>query len=181
MKLFTTTAVTVVLSLILIDFVSTQLYQKSINWDNRAQGQYTDAMAKADFGSVSGWKNDRASISDGKLRITLRKNALGGESGIISNTRIPDGSAYELDFDVRFHSQFDWSRGGKVGFGFGIGNRNTGCNPPKDGAGGTLRLMWYNDNKRVYFIPYVYYYGMPGQCGDKFGKSYPSTGMSSYS
>ncbi|CAF3942821.1 unnamed protein product [Rotaria sordida] len=161
--------------------LSTQLYQKSINWDNRAQGQYTDAMAKADFGSVSGWKNDRASISDGKLRITLRKNALGGESGIISNTRIPDGSAYELDFDVRFHSQFDWSRGGKVGFGFGIGNRNTGCNPPKDGAGGTLRLMWYNDNKRVYFIPYVYYYGMPGQCGDKFGKSYPSTGMSSYS
>jgi hypothetical protein len=138
-------------------------------------------MAKADFGSITGWKDDRAMISGGKLRITLRKNALSGESGILSSIRIPDGSAYELDFDVRFHSQFDWSRGGKVGFGLGIGNRNAGCKVPTDGGGGTLRLMWYNNNKRVYFIPYVYHYGMPGQCGNNFGKSYPTVGMSSYS
>jgi hypothetical protein len=108
-------------------------------------------MAKSDFGSVSGWNNNRAMISDGTLRIKLEKNALSGAGGIISATKIPEGSAYELDFDVRFHSQFDWSRGGKVGFGFGIGNRNTGCNVPTDGAGGTLRLMWYNNasTKRV--------------------------------
>ncbi|CAF0759571.1 unnamed protein product [Adineta steineri] len=133
-------------------------------------------MAKSDFGSVSGWHNDRAMISNKNLRITLRKNALSGESGIVSATRIPDGSAYELDFDVRFHSQFDWSRGGKVGFGLGIGNRNTGCNVPFDGAGGTLRLMWYNDGKRVYFYPYVYHAGMAGPCGSNFGKLYPSSG-----
>jgi hypothetical protein len=105
--------------------VSTHPYQKSINSDNHPQGQCSDAMAKADFGSIRGWKNDRASISNGKLRITLRKNAVSGESGIVSNTRIPDGSGHELDFDVRFHSQFDWSCGEKVGFGLGIGNRNT--------------------------------------------------------
>ena len=168
-------------SVCLLNSASTQLYQKSFNWTNYVDGQYTEAMAKDDFGSVSGWKNDRISISGGNLGITLRKDALSNDCGIISNTGIPEGSAYELDFDVRFHSEFDWSRGGKVGFGLGIGNRNTGCNLPTDGAGGTLRIMWYNDNKRVYLIPYVYYYGMEGPCGDNFGKSYPSTGMSPYS
>jgi hypothetical protein len=102
-------------------------------------------MAKSDFGSVTGWNNNRAMISDGTLRITMEKNALSAAGGLISNTEIPDGRAYELDFDVRFHSRFEWSRGGKVGFGFGIGNGNTGCHLPIDGAGGSLRLMWYND------------------------------------
>ena len=125
----------------LLNLAWTQLYQKSINWANRVEGQYTEAMAKADLGSVSGWRNDRTFISGGKLCITLREDALSDEGGIISNTKIPEGSAYELDFDVRFDSQFDWSRGGKVGFGLGIGNRNTGCNPATDGAGGTQRLM----------------------------------------
>ncbi|CAF3932615.1 unnamed protein product, partial [Rotaria sordida] len=158
---------------------SAQSYQKSINWDTRGHQQpYTDAMARSDFGSVTGWNNNRAMTSSGTLRITVEKNALSGAGGLISNTRIPDGSAYELDFDVRFHSQFDWSRGGKVGFGFGIGNGNTGCNLPTDGGGGTLRLMWYQNpsTKRVYFHPYVYHAGMPGPCGSNFGKSYPSSG-----
>ena len=161
--------------------VSSKLYEKSINWDNYAdQQEYTNAMARSDFGSVTGWKNSRAMISKGTLRIKMERNALSGAGGLISNTRIPAGSEYELDFDVRFHSQFDWSRGGKVGFGLGIGNRNTGCNLPTDGGGGTLRLMWYNNTcaKRVYFQPYIYHYGMSGPCGSNFGKSYPSSGIS---
>lgn len=156
------------------------MYQKTINWDKYSHQQtYTDVMARSDFGSVTGWKNNRAMISDGTLRITIEKNALSGDGGVISNTKIPEGSAYELDFDVRFHSQFEWSRGGKVGFGFGIGNGNTGCNLPTDGAGGSLRLMWYNnpDTERVYFHPYIYHYGMSGPCGSNFGKTYPSSGL----
>ncbi|CAF3144779.1 unnamed protein product [Rotaria sp. Silwood2] len=62
--------------------------------------------------------------------------------------KIPGASFYSLqysDFDVKFHSQFDWGRGGKVGFGFGIGigNGNTGCKIPTDGAGGSFCLVWY--------------------------------------
>jgi hypothetical protein len=45
---------------------------------------------------------------------------------VIANIDISDGSAYELDYDVRFHSQFDFSRGGKIGFGFLVGDGNTG-------------------------------------------------------
>jgi hypothetical protein len=157
------------------------MYQKTINWSKYADQQtYTAAMARADFGSVTGWVDSRAMTSNGTLRITIVKNALSGDGGLISNTKLPNGTAYELDFDVRFDRQFDWSRGGKVGFGFGIGNGNTGCNLPLDGAGGSLRLMWYNntDAKRVYFYPYVYYYGMPGPCGSNFDKLYPSSGTS---
>ena len=159
---------------------SAGMYQKSLNWSKYADQQpYTTAMAKADFGPVTGWVDSRATTSNGTLRITILKEALSGDGGLIANTHIPDGTAYELDFDVRFHSQFDWARGGKVGFGFGIGNDNTGCNVPHDGAGGSLRIMWYNDpsSKRVYFTPYLYYVGMPGPCGDTFGKSYPSSGV----
>lgn len=116
-------------------------------------------------------------ISGQTVRITLQKDAVREASGVQAKLDLPSGTAYELDFDVKFHTQFNWSRGGKVGFGFGIGNANTGCNVPTDGGGGSLRIMWYqDDNKRVYFHPYVYHVGMTGKCGDNFSKSYPKTG-----
>lgn len=149
----------------------------SENWDSYVHGsQYTSAQAAADFGNISGWNQARSMISNGNLRVTLEPNALSGAGGIVSNIDVSDGSAYELDFTIRFHSQFDWSRGGKVGFGFAIGEGNAGGDPAWDGNGGTLRLMWYNNNGRVYFHPYVYYRDQPGQYGDNFGKSYPSSG-----
>lgn len=149
----------------------------SENWDSYTHGnQYTTAQASADFGNISGWNQGRSMISNGNLRVTLEPNALSGAGGIVSNIDVSDGSAYELDFDVRFHSAFDWSRGGKLGFGFSVGEGNAGGDPGWDGNGGTLRLMWYNNNGRVYFHPYVYHRDQAGQYGDNFGKSYPSSG-----
>lgn len=150
----------------------------SENWDGYTHGStYTTAQASADFGNVSGWNQSRAMISNGNLRITVLANALSGAGGNIANIDVADGSAYELDFDVRFHSQFDWSRGGKVGFGFSVGDGNTGGDPGWDGNGGTLRMMWYQtDAGRVFFQPYVYYKDQPGEYGNAFGKSYPSSG-----
>lgn len=147
------------------------------NWNNYGDGTYTSASAAADFGNVSGWNQSRAWISGGTCRITLLKNALSGAGGVIANVDISDGSAYELDFDVRFHSQFDFSRGGKIGFGFLVGDGNTGGDPGWDGNGGSLRMMWYQtDAGRVFFQPYVYYRDQPGEFGNSFGKSYPSSG-----
>lgn len=149
----------------------------SENWDSYTHGsQYTSGQAAADFGNISGWNAGRSMISNGNLRVTLEPNALSGAGGIVSNIDVSDGSAYELDFTIRFHSQFDWSRGGKLGFGFAIGDGNAGGDPAWDGNGGTLRLMWYNNNGRVYFHPYVYHRDQAGQYGDNFGKSYPSSG-----
>ncbi|CAF1501673.1 unnamed protein product [Adineta ricciae] len=159
-----------------IDFAKS-LYSKSLDWNKYDDREYSDNFARSDFGSITGWKNDRAKISNKSLRITLKKQSLSDKCGIVSNTMITSGTEYQLEFSVKFHSEFDWSRGGKVGFGLGMGEHNTGCRVPTKGEGATLRLMWYqNDQKRVYFIPYLYYYKMPGNCGDNFGKSYPKTG-----
>ncbi|RAW00874.1 polysaccharide lyase [Pseudochryseolinea flava] len=149
---------------------------RTVNWNNYGNGTYASGSAAADFGNVGGWNDSRAYISSGSCRITLLKNALSGAGGVIANVDVSDGSAYELDFDVRYHSQFDWSRGGKVGFGFGIGDGNAGGDPGWDGNGGSLRIMWYNTGSRVFFQPYVYYRDQPGQFGDTFGRSYPSSG-----
>ncbi|WP_205508609.1 polysaccharide lyase [Longitalea arenae] len=149
----------------------------SVNWNNHADGVYTSSAAAADFGNISGWNDTRTWISGGTCRIKLLKNALSGAGGVIGNIDVSDGSAYELDYDVRFHSQFDFSRGGKIGFGFLVGDGNTGGDPGWDGNGGSLRLMWYQtDAGRVFFQPYIYYRDQPGQYGDTFGKSYPSSG-----
>ncbi|THU41479.1 hypothetical protein FAM09_05060 [Niastella caeni] len=149
----------------------------SVNWNNYADGVYTSSAAANDFGNISGWNDTRTWISGGTSRIKLLKNALSGAGGVIANVDISDGSAYELDYDVRFHSQFDFSRGGKIGFGFLVGDGNTGGDPGWDGNGGSLRLMWYQtDAGRVFFQPYIYYKDQPGEYGDTFGKSYPSSG-----
>lgn len=139
-------------------------------------GSYSYSEASSDFGlaALTGWNEDRAYISGGWARATLAPNSV--SNGLIAGADISDGSAYEATFKVRFHSQFDWSRGGKVGFGFLIGEGNTGCDIATDGNGGSLRLMWYNNNGRVYFQPYVYHRDMAGPCGDTFGKTYPTSG-----
>jgi hypothetical protein len=150
----------------------------TVNWDNFTTGTtYTTAQAVSSFGNVTGWNESRTYISNGNARITLQPNALSSAGGVVANIDISDGSAYEVDYDVRFHSQFDWSRGGKLGFGFSIGEGNTGGDPGWDGNGGSARIMWYQtDAGRVFFQPYMYYKDQSGEYGETFGKSYPSTG-----
>jgi hypothetical protein len=163
----------------------------TVDWNSKANGAtYTSSQANGDFGNVSGWNDSRAYTTNGKdgtvgSRVTLLPGQLSGAGGLVANSVIQAGAAYEMDYDVKFHSQFNWSRGGKVGFGFGIGEHNTGGDAAWDGNGGTLRLMWYSPDSnpgRVYFQPYLYYKDMNGgpssgnNFGDTFGKTYPTTG-----
>lgn len=168
------------------DVTASAIYaNQTINWENRTNmTTYTAAQAAEDFGNVSGWVDSRGYISNGNgggksARVTLLPNALSGAGGIVANVDISDGSAYEMDYDVKFHSQFNWGRGGKVGFGFTVGDGNTGGDPGWDGNGGSLRLMWYSPNTnpaRVYFQPYLYHKDQAGNYGDSYGKSFPSSG-----
>jgi len=162
----------------------------NLNWNGHPNGAtYSQGQAATDFGNASGWNASRAYTTNGKdgtvgSRVTLLPNALSGAGGMVANVDLSDGSAYEMDYDIKFHSQFNWSRGGKVGFGFGIGEANAGGDAGWDGNGGTLRLMWYSPNSnpnRVFFQPYIYYKdqnGGPGNSnfGDTFGRSYPASG-----
>lgn len=154
-----------------------QAYPSNINTQfTHPDGTFTYGEASSDFGqaAITGWNEGRAWISGNWARATIMPNSV--SNGLIAGVDISDGSAYEATYKVRFHSQFDWSRGGKVGFGFLIGEGNTGCDIASDGNGGSLRLMWYNTGSRVFFQPYVYHRDMAGPCGDTFGKSYPSSG-----
>ena len=149
----------------------------AIDWNNYPTGVYTSAAAAADFGNITGWDDSRTFISEGYFRIKLLKDALSGDGGIIAKIDISDGSEYEMDFDVKFHSQFDFSRGGKIGFGFLVGDGNSGGDPGWDGNGGSLRLTWYQtDAGRVFFQPYLYYKDQSTEYGDTFDKTYPSSG-----
>jgi len=149
----------------------------SVNWNNYTDGHYTAGNACTDFGNAVSWTDSRAWISSGVLRIRLQPNALSSASGILSNIEVAPGTAYEIDYDVRFHSQFDWSRGGKLGFGFLVGDGNTGGNPAWQGNGGSIRLIWYQTSAgRTVFQPYLYYKDQPDSAGDHFGLSYPATG-----
>jgi hypothetical protein len=157
----------------------------NLNWENRSNGStYTASQASTDFGNVSGWQESRAFITNGKdgtngLRVTLLPNQLSGAGGMVTNVDITDGSAYALDFDVKFHSQFNFSRGGKIGFGFSVGEGNTGGDPGWDGNGGSLRLMWYSPDSnpnRVFFQPYVYHKDQPTEFGDTYTQRFPVSG-----
>lgn len=153
--------------------------KKTVNWDNRSNGAYSTATAKIDLGnSLTGWKPERTDIVDKTLCVKLEKNALSGAGGITANVDLEEGTEYEVEFKVKFDNAFDWSRGGKVGFGFRIGDGNTGCDKADDGNGGSARLMWYtSDNGVTRFKPYLYYKDMPGQCGDDMGgTTFPSSG-----
>ncbi len=157
----------------------------SLNWNSRTNATtYTSSQAASDFGNISGWQDARSYITSGKdgtngCRVTLIPDQLSSAGGMVANVDISDGAAYEMDYDIKFHSQFNWSRGGKCGFGFKVGDGNTGGDPGWDGNGGSLRLMWYSPNSdpnRVFFQPYVYYKDQPTPYGDEFTQRYPSSG-----
>lgn len=143
---------------------------------SHGNGTYSSSMADSDFGNIGGW-DASAYISSETCRITLAPDVIGTAGGMESRIDISDGDEYTLEFRIRFHSEFDWSRGGKCGWGFQMGNGVTGCrsDDARNNQGGSMRLMWYtNDDGRTYFQPYIYHRGMTTRCGDTFGKSYPS-------
>lgn len=160
---------------------SRSLYSLNVNWDNKPNGTYGYTQAATDFTTVSFWGDgSRSQIYNGMQRTTLKANLLGGDGGCISRIDVPDASEYQLSFDMMFAQNFDFSWGGKVGFGFLVGNGYTGGTPGWDGNGGSFRLMWYKNTSTspVILKPYVYYKDQPGNYGNDFGKAYPSNGAS---
>jgi hypothetical protein len=150
---------------------------RTITFDSRPNGTYTQTMANLDFGNTNDtWTEERNYISAGTHRITLLANKLTHETGQTSIIDIPDADSYEVSYNVKFHSQFEFARGGKIGWGFKLGSGNTGCNKSGPGEGGSARVMWLGSNKSAHFIPYIYHQDMPSNCGDSLGKRYPSSG-----
>jgi len=150
----------------------------SVDWNNWTNGvNYNVAMAIADFGDIHNFthaEQARTLISLNRLRVTLLKNAYGASGGVITNSEIDNLEAYEMNYKIKFHADFDFATGGRLGFGFQIGDGAAGV---ANGEGGTFRLAWDKDaNGDVYFKPYIYYADQPGTSGDDFGVRYPASG-----
>ncbi len=73
---------------------------------------------------ISGWDNV-ASINSNNLSVALQ-SATGTTGAMECRIDVSDNPKYELVFDVAFQSGFDFSKGGKVGFGFAVGDGVTG-------------------------------------------------------
>ena len=156
--------------------VARAIYSSRSTGFTHGDGTYSKATAESDMGELASGTWQNADIYSNQCRIRIPANTV--SNGNIVNIDVSDGTEYELTFRVRFGPNFYWSRGGKVGFGFHIGNGFTGCRKADDGTGGTARLMWYNpDGTKTsssgdapFFRPYVYYKDMPEDCGNNFGK-----------
>nr|WP_294897941.1 hypothetical protein [uncultured Pedobacter sp.] len=152
--------------------------QGMITFNNYANGIYSAVNAKADFygNNISSWRDNRAEIVDKALRVKLMPGDV--NQGFYPQFDIVDGTSYEVTFDIKFAKGFDWSLGGKLGVGFGIGDVIAGGNAT-NGNGGSARIMWNQTSTgKIIFKPYLYYTGMPDQYGTNVVNSafYPQTG-----
>lgn len=151
-----------------------------INFNSSSDKEYTKALAEGNFGTMvnnSGFDAvpTKVEIVNHELRIKLLANKLSGDGGVIGDFDIEDGPSYEVTYKIKFQPGFDFGgtdKGGKLGFGFGIGDGNTG-GVISNGNGGSVRLMWIKlSNGKAVFKPYVYYTNMPDNTGDDLGMDY---------
>ena len=150
---------------------------RSISFD-RTTGTYLLADAVTDFGNMTtGWNESRAYITTNQCQIKVLANALSAASGMIAKYDIADGSEYSTTFKIKFHTDFEWCTGGKVGPGFFIGDGGAGGAGGSDGLGGSLRLVWHKHptTGEVYFQAYAYHKDQPNEYGSSFGR-FPATG-----
>jgi len=150
----------------------------SVNWNNWPNDvNYTVAMATADFGHVNNFQQveqARTSISLSRLRVTLLENEIGAAGGVINYSNIDSHSGYELNYKMKFASNFDFATAGYFGFGLGIGD---GLLAAPDGEGAGFRMRWKKDtNGDVYIHPYLNYADQNGPNDNDFGVRYPATG-----
>jgi hypothetical protein len=147
---------------------------KTVNFNLSDAVVNTDAEATILFNNtINGWDINRASISGNALKITLPPEA-GSDNGMECRIDVTDNAKYELSFDIKFQLGFDFSKGGKLGFGFAIGDGVSGGRNTEatiDNLGGSFRVMWRTDKGVPYLHPYVYYKDMLVQFGTDFESS----------
>ncbi len=126
---------------------------------------------------LSGWDNGYTSIQNDKLKVILpqnhhlsNNNSDPFDDGLRCRIDVPERDGYQLEFDVIFQSNFSFAGGGKVGFGFAVGEGVTGGNTAAIEAmrGGSFRVIWDQQNENHYLCPYIYYQDMTGQYGNDF-------------
>jgi hypothetical protein len=136
----------------------------------------SDAIAETIFNNeVSGWNNlTIASIDANRLKFAL-PSGVGTSIGFECRVNCTDSNQYQIYYDLKFDSGFSFSKGGKIGLGFAIGDGVTGGRNTEatiDNKGGSFRVMWRTTSSgTAYLHPYVYYKDMTTQFGTDFQSS----------
>jgi hypothetical protein len=141
-------------------------YRLDVSW-NVPDQLYGYQQAQADFKSCVYYNSFRSMIKDSVLQVTLAKNVVGVNGGTLSKFKLPAADQYELSFDLKFDQSFYFGAGGKIGFGFLVGEGYTGG--VTGAAGGSVRLMWEGS----FLKPYIYHPKQTGTWGEDFGKKIP--------
>lgn len=105
---------------------------------------------------MSNWnasKNNRIDVNTKRIKIKIPKGGYASKGGINLKFK-PDGikpsSSFELSFQLRVPSDFDWVKGGKLGLGANINNGTGGKTWAKND--GSCRLMWRRNGQLVAYL-----------------------------
>ena len=150
-----------------------------VDFERNAVGSYTDAAAKADFRRSTasgqwfdGFEDGRAAIADdptqGKvLRLTYPAGCYGTVDPHACAAQVKvylSETAHDtlwLSFKVRFDTDFDFVKGGKLP-GLCGSQCKTGGNIPSGDDGWSARHMWRSGGAAV---QYLYFFGQPSTYG----------------
>ncbi|MEM6643357.1 MAG: polysaccharide lyase [Bacteroidota bacterium] len=144
---------------------------------NHPNGSYARWRINKDFGNSSKVNNSELSrmrIGGKTMFLKLLKNKIGDKGGQYADFNITKGKHYEIFYNVKFTSGFNFGKGGKLP-GLAGGAAYTGCrgaDARSQGNGWSSRVMWGRKNKNGKtinaFYPYIYHAGMGGRCGEQF-------------
>jgi len=159
----------------------------SVDFENRAEGQYTNDMAKEDFPKRQGASSWYAMEQNNGENAKIVRD--GDEHGMVLQLKYPKGcvgpndkieegipacagqvqqplqvSAEEMwvAYDIQFEEGFEFVKGGKLP-GLCGGKCYTGGNRPAVGDGWSARIMWRKDGN---VVQYLYFVDQAGTYGD---------------
>ena len=171
--LMTSLLVSLALGLSLASVVSAQVVVRAVDFAD-SPGPYTPAMLRGDWGNdapiIDGLSEGRARIvtqgSNGVLRVAFPIGQFGPErTGIQFKTSVPPDEEYYLQYRLKFHTDFDFVRGGKLP-GLMGGTAPTGCLTASESASGfTSRYMWKSLGAAIL---YLYWGDKTAPCGQAF-------------
>jgi len=146
----------------------------AVDFEKAGTGAYAYAQVQADWPGVT-WQNGltegRGSIAAGdsvsgtrSLRVAYPKGSVGPTEGGAQWRVFLAGNhdTVTMSYRVRFGSDFDFVKGGKLP-GLCGSKCNTGGDVPQDTDGWSARLMWRDSVGRA--VQYLYFPGQPGTYG----------------
>lgn len=169
------TIVTFILSLLFTFNTHAQDRKKSftVNFTYPNGSTYNKARAEKDFGAGARWTdNGNTKIQNNKLRVNFKPEIFGPTNGFTGRVYIQPHNDMVMEYRIKFESDFDFKKGGKLP-GFGGGTVPTGGKNARDGKGFSARSSWTKASPGLFNV-YSYYVDQPSSqsYGDNWNSNF---------